>query len=146
MRLPSRKLAMPMVIRGSRVFSRLLKSISLFSIHDSIGEVIPDHERHLDGHDAASYSKQVPAPEMVNVVVVGKQTDRHDTADDPRKAGGSEAVREKSFVDCPANDGHIHFLNSNVKILSVEQANTREKVSASRRLGTYRSRSIELML
>src|SRR5678816_2255961 len=122
---------MPMVISGSRVLSRFLKSISWLPIQPSIGEVIPDHQCHLDGDDADTDREQVPAPDVVDVITVGEQTKRHDTTDDPREAGRSEAVREEPFVDGPANEGHVHFPGSSVKILSVEQANTREKVSAS---------------
>src|SRR3954462_12024451 len=81
---------------------------------------------------------------MIDEVVVDEETYRHPSADDARNARRSPPVLEKPLVDGDAKDSHLLF--SSEKIFSVGHLNTRAKVRASGRLGTYRSRSIELML
>jgi hypothetical protein len=87
---------------------------------------------------------------VIDQIAVREKKVGLDAADEPSDTSGTQPVLPEAFVDYLV-DSNLHSLSSrfspfNVKISSVEHPNTLAKVSASGKLGTYRSRSIELML
>src|SRR3954453_7722358 len=99
-----------------------------------------EHGAQLHGDVRKEHGREVPAPDVLRIVGIHEQDTGEDGARNAGDARRLEAVRQKSFVD------HSLSMFSTMKISSVATLKTFANVNASSRLGTYRSRSIEMML
>src|SRR3954464_4308232 len=104
----------------------------------SVAQAEPEHEAPLHGGHGQADRQELPAPPMVVVEVVGEEGRREGSAGDTADTGRPQAVNEETLVD--------HRFFSSVKITSTGTEKVRAKSRASGRLGTYRCRSMELML
>src|ERR1700733_432744 len=110
----------------------------------SVVEAVPRKNRELHHHGGRADSQQLPSQFVLAEQVVFKKANRHDDCGDPSCAGRASPVFQKPLVNSHAQYLHADF--SREKIWSTGHANSRASNSASARLGTYRPRSMEMML
>src|SRR5437588_5924386 len=103
-------------------------------------EAVPEHQSLFDHGHRCSDCEQLPVPPMIDNEVVEPKQHRQDAGADTRDARRAQAMNQEAFVE------EAHCSLSNLKISSVPTPKICANRSASSRLGTYRLRSIELML